>query len=115
MKTAAFLLLCLGATAAFAPISTPSRGRDASTLLQMKPNHQDALAKCMTAGMIAASAMLGPINLDQDHRPVVPVASAVESRVIGELKGSGLVFKVCQILERVLASLLIPCSPNRLL
>ena len=37
--------------------------------------------------MIAASALLGPAP---EH---MPIASAAESRVVGELKGSGLVFK----------------------
>jgi len=51
-----------------------------------------AMPKFVAAGMIAASALLGPINLSDTH-PIIPVASAAESRIIGELKGSGLVFK----------------------
>lgn len=57
----------------------------------------DNLPKFMAMGMIALSTMFGPIQgLDSSNvmHPTVPVANAIESRIIGELKGSGLVFKV---------------------
>ena len=93
-------------TSGFVPIASLQR-RQASTSapLQMKSHQEDfknVLPKFMTAGIIAASALLGPINMNTEIlHPVVPVASAVESRVVGELKGSGLVFKVCIVLNYI--------------
>lgn len=89
-----FLFTLLGVASGFAPIAC--RRNDASTSLQMKSRNaaMEALPKFLAGGMIAASALLGPINLNENHQPIVPVASAFDSRVIGELKGSGLVFKV---------------------
>ncbi|CAB9515771.1 Protein CreA [Seminavis robusta] len=84
-------LLCLLSVAAFAPRSLAPKP---SALSSCAKNENDTLwnviAKSLAIGMIAGSTMLGGGPL-----PTVtpPVASAAESRIIGELKGSGLVFK----------------------
>lgn len=100
MKTSCLVqgLLLVGTVAvskAFVPIAQRPVAVSAlasQTTSTDKNSWDKAFPKFVAAGMIAASALFGPINLSDDH-PVVPIASAAESRIIGELKGSGLVFK----------------------
>lgn len=99
MKTSCLiqgLFLCgtLAVSTAFAPVAQrPAVVSALASQSSSSDNWDKALPKFVAAGMIAASALLGPINLSDNHHPIVPVASAAESRIIGELKGSGLVFK----------------------
>jgi hypothetical protein len=84
--TAVLALLLVTSVDAFAPIRMEARRiqQQQSSKMQLKAhNPTDALAKTlagiMTAGLLLFSS---------------PLPSLAESRVIGELKGSGLVFKV---------------------
>jgi hypothetical protein len=90
------------------PLSTTSRVESSSKTTSLSVNlhgdHEDRpaavtpVANSMVMGMMLAFAtLLGPINLPGNNNLAVPVASAAESRIIGELKGSGLVFKVRRI------------------
>lgn len=69
---------------------------DATT--KINDNHQSPqLPKWFSVGMMTLMAVLGPtLSVNSNNLPslTVPVASADSSRVVGELKGSGLVFKV---------------------
>lgn len=90
-----FLFGTVAVSTAFAPVAqrpvgvSPLAGQTSST---DNDSWGRAFPKFVAAGMIAASALFGPINFG-DNQLAIPVASAAESRIIGELKGSGLVFK----------------------
>lgn len=108
-------LCCLGALVgtlsfSFTPMVIPPRTRAESASLatclsvKLRGDHEDRpwkpaavtpVADSMVFGMMLAFVtLLGPFNLPGNGNLAVPVASAAESRIIGELKGSGLVFKV---------------------
>jgi len=101
------LLWALSSSFAFIPSSTKTcpPGRLVGLAMEAVSKQQDEVAsaaifanlpKIVAAGMLAFSTAFGPLpSLDtSNHHPMIPMANAIESKVIGELKGSGLVFKV---------------------
>ncbi|KAL3938846.1 MAG: hypothetical protein SGBAC_006323 [Bacillariaceae sp.] len=77
----------------FAPLNLPSHHSGALSTLEASSNswmtNGEAIAKVMASGVLAASLLLG-----------ASPALAESSKVVGELKGSGLVFKDTLQIER---------------
>lgn len=100
-RSVCLFLGALSVASSFAPltltrVTSASATTSSSTPLTAFPEtkHGETLPKFMAAGMIALATVFGPLPMSDTHYPAIPVANAAESRVLGELKGSGLVFKV---------------------
>lgn len=86
MKTAALLAIVVSSASAF----SPSFGGVPKTALSSEKNpFFDHAMKGIVTGLTAISLATGAIG----PLPVQPVQAA-ESRLIGEIQGSGLIFKV---------------------
>ena len=118
-RSVCLLLGALPLASSFAPltptrVTSPIATTGSSTQLMAFPEikHGETIPKFVATGMIALSTVFGPLQMADSssssiYHPAIPVANAAESRILGELKGSGLVFKVRPSLSPFLLEILL--------
>lgn len=98
----AMLIVFGGAVAECSGFTSPLLPKTKPTMMSQDwfDKQKAAIPKFLAIGMIGLSALFGPIDMGGgDIYPNIPAASAAESRIVGELKGSGLVFKDTLVIE----------------
>jgi catabolite regulation protein CreA len=106
MKLFAVSLIMLPLAAAFAPSQPVARSSSHHLQMSPSPHHEDSrplvlaaenVKRGLAAGLLSLSVMT---NLSSMMPTDITVANAAESTVVGEIAGSGLVFKDTLVVEQ---------------